>query len=201
MTSLTKEILVSAYASGFFPMPHPETEEICWFNPDPRAVMPLDGFHLSRSLKRSIRKMNYKASINSSFDEVIEHCSRRKETWINDEIKNAYIDLHRAGIAHSLEVWQGGILAGGLYGVSLGGAFFAESKFHIKTDASKAALYFLTEHLKDLGFKLLEVQFLTPHLSRLGAIEISGSHYLQQLSQALMINPGFASQQPKPWSF
>mgnify|MGYP003691444723 FL=1 len=144
MSILNNDILLRAYSNGFFPMPHPETEEICWFNPDPRAVIPLDGFHLSRSLKRSINRFKYYPQVNSDFDRVMNLCASREDTWINDEIKKAYSDLHNAGHAHSFEVWQDKNLVGGLYGVAIGGAFFAESKFHLKTDASKAGLLFIS---------------------------------------------------------
>ena len=188
MTALNNEILLLAYANGFFPMPHPQTEEICWFNPDPRAVIPLDAFHFSKSLKRSIKKGGFKPTIDQDFVGVLDQCAARDDTWINEEIKAAYTDLHKSGHAHSLEVWQDNELVGGLYGVALGGAFFAESKFHKVTDASKAAVYFLTEHMKSKGMKLLEVQFLTPHLTRLGAIEIPASEY-QKLLQIAISTP------------
>lgn len=191
MQCLDNKVLLLAYANGFFPMPHPETEEIFWFNPDPRAIIPLDQFHASRSLKRSIRKMEFKATINQSFKEVMDLCSQRKETWINTEIKTAYTALHESGHAHSLEVRQHGKLVGGVYGVSIGGAFFAESKFHTVTDASKAALFFLTQHLKSAKFELLEVQFMTPHLQSLGAIEIPSEEYMRRLQQAVNISTSF----------
>jgi leucyl/phenylalanyl-tRNA--protein transferase len=185
MKRLNPDILLVAYANGFFPMPHPQTEEICWFNPDPRAIIPLDGFHVSRSLKRTLRQRLFTATVNQDFTSVINGCAEREETWINGEIIEAYTALHRKGYAHSLEVWQGDELVGGVYGVAIGAAFFAESKFHRVRDASKVALYFLVNHLRRNGFSLLEVQFLIPHLARLGAIEIPASTYQEMLHKAL----------------
>lgn len=182
---LTPELLLAAYRHGYFPMPHPETEEIIWFNPDPRAILPLDGFHCSRSLRRSIRRSNFQVSIDKDFSSVMAGCAERSETWINAEITKAYERLHRHGAAHSLEIWQNGELVGGTYGVAIGGAFFAESKFHRVTDASKAALYYLVEHLRAKGFSLLEVQFITPHLRTLGAIQIPARDYEQRLQRAV----------------
>lgn len=182
------QTLVLAYSNGYFPMPDPSTEEILWFNPDPRCIIPLNGFHCSRSLKRRINKGGYEVTINKAFKEVMDGCAQRKETWINDEFKRAYLHLHHIGIGASLEIWREGALIGGIYGVSLGGAFFAESKFHRETDASKLALYHLVERLNDNKFILLEVQFLIPHLKSLGAIEIPGDTYKDQLKEALQMN-------------
>jgi leucyl/phenylalanyl-tRNA---protein transferase len=188
---LTPELLLAAYKHGYFPMPHPETEEIIWFNPDPRAIIPLDGFHCSRSLKRSLRRSQFHVTIDKDFSGVLAGCAERPETWINDEIWEAYERLHQHGHAHSLEIWQNDELVGGTYGVAIGGAFFAESKFHRVTDASKAALYFLVEHLRAKGFSLLEVQFLTPHLRTLGAIQIPARDYEQRLQRALRQSVSF----------
>ncbi|MFW7380943.1 MAG: leucyl/phenylalanyl-tRNA--protein transferase [Oligoflexus sp.] len=199
MKRLNTDILLVAYTNGFFPMPHPQTEEICWFNPDPRAIIPLDQFHVSRSLRRTLRKGVFTATIDKDFAGVIAGCASREETWINREIREAYTQLHRDGYAHSLEVWHDDQLAGGVYGVALGGAFFAESKFHTVADASKAALYFLVEHLRSNGFQLLEVQFLIPHLARLGAKEISAVEYHERLGKALKVKPDFSDfEQAKP---
>ncbi len=188
---LTPELLIAAYRHGYFPMPHPETEEIIWFNPDPRAIIPLDGFHCSRSLKRSLRRSNFLVTIDKDFSGVLAGCAERAETWINTEITEAYERLHQHGDAHSLEIWQNDQLVGGTYGVAIGGAFFAESKFHRVTDASKAALYFLVEHLRAKGFSLLEVQFLTPHLRTLGAIQIPARDYEQRLQRAVRQSVSF----------
>ena len=184
--TLTSNLLIKAYASGFFPMPYGPNDEIHWFNPDPRAILPLDNFHASRSLKRSIKKNNFSYTINKCFEEVMNHCGNRKDTWINDEIKKAYLQLHLDGGAHSLEVWCDGKIAGGLYGVSVGSAFFAESKFHTITDGSKAALYFLVEHMNNLHMELLEIQFMTDHLKSLGAIHIDGLDYEKRLEKAVL---------------
>ena len=185
LLKLSTELLITAYSSGYFPMPHPETEEICWFNPDPRAILPLDSFHVSKSLRRSSQKRPFEFSFDRNFLGVIEACADRQETWINQEIKEAYYKLFRDGVAHSVEVWLEGVLVGGSYGLSLGAAFFAESMFHTETDASKLALWHLVEHLKQQGFHLLEVQFLTPHLKSLGAKEIAAKEYSERLNLAL----------------
>ena len=182
---LAPEWLRLAYSRGYFPMPDPESDEILWFHPDPRAIIPLDGLHVSRSLKRSLRRQRFTWSINRDFAGVIRACADRKETWIDDRFIAAYTRLHHEGEAHSLEVWQDDKLVGGLYGVSMGGAFFAESKFHRVTDASKAALYYLVQHMKQREMSLLEVQFITEHLRTLGAITIPRSDYLVQLFAAL----------------
>ena len=182
---LDTNTLVLAYSNGYFPMPHPETEEICWFHPDTRAVMPLDSMHVSRSLRRRIKKSDYQVTIDKSFAEVMKACADRKDTWINAEFLRAYNELHLLGLAHSLEIWHGGLLTGGIYGVSLGGAFFAESKFHRQTDASKLALYHLVEQLKRDNFELLEVQFITPHLRSLGVIEVSSEDYQTRLAVSI----------------
>lgn len=184
---LDTHTLLTAYVNGYFPMPDPQTSEILWFKPDPRAIIPLDGFHVSRSLRRRLKKKEYQISLNKAFSEVMKGCADRKDTWINSDFLKAYQNLHSIGAAHSLEVWEGEQLIGGVYGVSLGGAFFAESKFHRKTDASKIALYHLVEHLKQRGFILLEVQFLIPHLKTLGAIEIPSADYEHRLRRALAL--------------
>lgn len=179
--------LLNAYAQGFFPMPHPETQEIEWYRPNPRAVLPLDQFHCSRSLNKTLRQGVFSFSFNQNFSEVMECCSKRPETWINEEFKTAYKKLFELGYAHSVEVWQDSDLVGGVYGVQVGGAFFAESMFSKKTDASKTALYHLTQHLLKQQFTLLEVQFLTPHLKSLGAIEIPDSTYEKLLKDAIRL--------------
>jgi leucyl/phenylalanyl-tRNA--protein transferase len=166
-------------------MPHPDTGEILWFNPDPRAVIPLDGFHVSKSLARTLRRGQFRTTINQAFHNVMRGCANRDETWITDEFIDVYGDMHDLGLAHSVEVWRDEDLVGGTYGVSLGGAFFAESMFHLENDASKVALHRLVEHMKSRGMTLLEVQFLTPHLSSLGAVEIRKDVYLKRLAQAL----------------
>lgn len=172
-------------------MPNQDTEEIEWYRPDPRAILPLDGFHVSRSLRQTINRKLYTVTYDKAFSDVMRGCADRESTWINAEFLNAYTYLHKLGQAHSVEVWENDHLVGGVYGVSVGGAFFAESKFHRKTDASKVALYFLTEHLRNKGFKLLEIQFLTEHLKSLGAVEIPDKEYQKLLAQAIKISVEF----------
>ncbi len=179
-------------------MPEPETGEIMWFHPDPRAVIPLDGFHVSRSLRRSINNVPFKVTINHDFAAIMDACSNRKDTWINEQFKNVYTQLHEEGDAHSVEVWFEDKIVGGLYGVSLAGGFFAESKFHTKTDASKVALYYLIEYMKSRGMTLLEVQFITDHLKTLGATHISREQYLGQLEGALSFAGSFVDLGARP---
>lgn len=182
---LTPDLVISAYANGYFPMPHPESQEICWFHPDPRAILPLDGFRASRSLLKSIRQKKFRISVDEAFEAVIDGCADRSETWINAEIRTAFVELHHLGHTHSVEVWMGDRLVGGTYGLALRGAFFAESMFHRETDASKAALFGLVNHMIANEMTLLEVQFITPHLASLGATEISSADYMERLGQAL----------------
>lgn len=182
---MTTDLLRIAYGNGYFPMPEPDSGRIMWLSPDPRAIIPLDGFHTSRSLRRTLKKVPFTYSINKAFDDIMAACSNRPDTWITQEFMDVYGQLHKEGEAHSVEVWLGDKLAGGLYGVSWGGAFFAESMFHSVTDASKAALQYLVNHMNRRGMRLLEVQFMTPHLKSLGAIEIPRRHYLIKLKQAL----------------
>lgn len=177
--------LLLAYAQGFFPMPDPQSEEIQWYRPDPRAILPVDNFHVSHSLKKVLKRNVFTFTLNKDFASVISGCADRSDTWINDEFLRAYQELHQLGYAHSLEVWNENELAGGVYGVQVGGAFFAESMFSKKPNASKVALYELTQHLHQKGFKLLEVQFLTPHLASLGAFEVSDTVYTELLEKAV----------------
>jgi leucyl/phenylalanyl-tRNA---protein transferase len=191
------DVLVSAYASGWFPMAVGEND-IRWFSPDPRGVIPLDTFHVSKRLARVIRRGTFEIEINRSFEEVIRACALADRdpddagTWIDQEIFESYCALHDAGFAHSVEAWQGGKLAGGLYGVALGGAFFGESMFHYVTDASKVALAALVERLRARGFTLLDTQWTTEHLEQFGALEIPRVRYLRMLSQALELDCSFA---------
>lgn len=176
--------LLSAYASGFFPMPETTDGRWLWYKPDPRAVFDFQRFHISRSLLKSQRRFDFKVTFNSSFQRVMQACSDHHETWIDTNILNAYCRLHLLGYAQSVEVWQDWRLVGGVYGVSLGRAFFAESMFHRQTDASKWALAALCERLVECQYLLLEAQWLTPHLRSLGAIEISSEKYLKILNVA-----------------
>jgi leucyl/phenylalanyl-tRNA--protein transferase len=179
--------LLWAYSQGFFPMPEPQTEVIEWYRPDPRAILPLDKFHVSRSLRKVLKENLFSVTHTQDFNQVISGCAARAETWISSEFIRAYEELHLMGHAHSVEVWSGDQLVGGVYGVQIGGAFFAESMFSKKDNASKVALYDLTSHLRKNGFLLLEIQFLTPHLTSLGAIEIPDSDYMTILKNALKV--------------
>jgi leucyl/phenylalanyl-tRNA---protein transferase len=194
MIHLTPEILLTAYSQGVFPMAHPD-ELIHWYSPDPRAVLPFEGLHISQSLRRTIRRGIYDIRMDTAFGAVLDACAQpdrgREETWISAEIAEAYNQLHSLGYAHSVEVWRGENLVGGLYGVSLRGLFAGESMFSRERDTSKVALYYLVKHLRGRGFLLLDVQFQTPHLERLGAIEIPRYQYLEFLSQAMAMDVNF----------
>ena len=183
----------AAYRHGVFPMADEGAGEVLWFRPDPRAIIPLDGFHVSRSLKRRLRLGGFEIRIDIDFEGVMRACGDRPEgTWISEEFIEVYGALHRAGKAHSVEAWRDGRLAGGCYGVSLGGAFMAESMFHRETDASKVALAGLVSRLRDRRFTLLDVQYVTPHLASLGAVEIPRREYERRLSEALKLERRFA---------
>jgi len=178
------ELLLQGYRLGVFPMAL-EDDSIQWFSPDPRAILPLEDFHVPHALRRLLRKNVFETRIDSAFSKVIEACAKRKDTWINIEIIESYTRLHDLGSAHSVEAWKEGALAGGLYGVSVGGAFFGESMFHNVTDASKVALVGLVEHLRAQKFALLDTQWLTPHLQQFGGLEVSREHYLRLLRRAV----------------
>lgn len=184
---LNTYLLKLAYSQGYFPMPEPLTGEILWYKPDPRAIIPLNGFHVSRSLRRKINKNIFDITMDKDFLGVMKGCANRPETWINNEFLSVYHEMFKQGMAHSVEISLNGKLVGGTYGVCLGGAFFAESKFHIITDASKIALFYLVEYLREKEFILLEVQFLTPHLKSLVAIEIPIDEYLNKLELAVSL--------------
>ena len=185
---LTPQLLINAYCQGIFPMAH-EDGEIYWYDPDPRAILPLAEFHLSRSLARTVKKRPFTLRINSDFEGVIRACADpdRAFGWISEEIIVAYTELHRLGFAHSVEAWQNGRLVGGLYGVAVGGLFAGESMFHYERDASKVALVHLVERLRRGGFCLLDIQFMTDHLAQFGAIEIPRATYQAKLRRALQI--------------
>ena len=178
------DLLLEAYCQGIFPMSM-DDGEIGWFSPDPRAIIPLEGFHVPHGLKRTLKKSAFEIRIDTAFARVMRECAERDETWISEEIIGSYCELHRRGYAHSVEAWKDGELAGGLYGVSIGAVFFGESMFHHATDASKVALWGLVERMRKNGFKMLEVQWLTPHLKTFGAIEIPRADYLKRLEQSL----------------
>jgi leucyl/phenylalanyl-tRNA--protein transferase len=166
-------------------MADPDTGDIEWFSPNPRAILELDSFHIPRSLKLTLKKKPFEILINAAFEETIRACAERERTWISEEIVEAYVRLHRDGYAHSVEAWSGERLVGGLYGVALGGAFFGESMFSRQRDASKVALVALVERLRAQGFTLLDTQYITPHLALFGAREIPRSEYLTRLAAAL----------------
>ncbi len=184
--SFSPDGILEAYRCGIFPMADEDSGTIDWYLPDPRAILPLDGFHTSRSLTKTIRRGRFQVRIDTAFRAVMEGCADRPEgSWISEDFLQVYGALHRRGLAHSVEAWSDGRLAGGLYGVLIGGAFMAESMFHYETDASKVALAALVQRLNDHGFSLLDVQFLTPHLASLGAIEIPHALYASLLRSAL----------------
>jgi leucyl/phenylalanyl-tRNA--protein transferase len=172
-----------------------KTGEIYWYSPDPRAIFDLDEFHIPRSLKLTLKKQAFEIRINQRFEEVMRACAAREETWISETIIESYIQLHRAGIAHSVETWKEGTLVGGLYGVALRGAFFGESMFSRVRDGSKIALVYLVNRLKTRGFILLDTQFMTPHLQKFGAREISRDEYLKRLKKALKVTCLFTNEE------
>lgn len=196
---LTPELLLRGYAMGVFPMAETRDDpDIFWVDPRQRGILPLDRFHISRSLARKMRREPYTISFNQAFPAALEGCASREETWINDVIFDLYLKLHDIGFAHSVEVWDGKTLVGAVYGVALSGAFFGESMFSNRDDASKIALSYLVDRLHVGGFSLFDTQFITPHLSRLGAIEISRAEYHRRLARALRGNVVFDSETPPP---
>lgn len=188
---LSPQRLLAAYVAGIFPMAD-ESGGIHWLAPDPRAVIELDQLTVSRSLRTVIRKNTYQVCFNTAFEEVLSACADRPGgTWISNEIKMAYSALRDMGFAHSVECWHNDQLAGGLYGVAIGGAFFGESMFHRSTDASKVALVHLVGRMQSRGMTMLDTQFLTPHLETLGAVEISRAEYERRLRKAVRQNVWF----------
>ena len=197
--AVTPELLLRAYAAGVFPMAeHRDDPELFWVDPRRRGVLPLERFHVSRSLRRRLLRGDLGTSVNRDFAGVVRGCADRPETWINGRIAELYLELHMAGYAHSQEVWQGGELVGGVYGVALGAAFFGESMFSRRADASKVALAYLTWRLRQGGFALFDTQFVTPHLISLGAEEISRADYHQRLRTALHGVGRFDALDPEP---
>jgi leucyl/phenylalanyl-tRNA--protein transferase len=187
----TVENVLAGYRQGIFPMGDDEDDLVYWFRPDPRAIVPLDGLHVPRSLQRSIDQGGFEVTANKAFAEVMIGCGEGRPVWITDRIHDLYNQLHQLKRAHSIEVWSGKDLVGGIYGVQVGGAFMAESKFHRVTNASKIALVKLVEHLADGEFCLLEVQYLTDHLRQFGACEIPNADYLLQLESASSLECAF----------
>ncbi len=187
---LTPELVIRAYAAGIFPMAESRNDpSIFWVDPRVRGVLPLETFHVPRSLRKIVRREHFEVRCDTVFDEVIELCAQsineRRETWINDEIRDAYCELNRRGFAHSVECWRDGDLVGGLYGVSLGAAFFGESMFSRETGASKVALVHLVARMRLANFQLLDTQFVTEHLRQFGAVEIPCRFYLDRLEDAI----------------
>jgi len=187
---IPSDLLVSAYATGWFPMAV-DDGEIRWYSPDPRGIIPLDTFHVPRRLARVLRSGAFRIEIDRDFDEVIRGCADAERgaddpgSWISEDIIESYCALHDAGLAHSIEAWQDDTLAGGLYGVAIGGAFFGESMFHRVPDASKVALAGLVAHMRARGLRLLDIQWVTDHLEQFGAMEIPRRSYLRLLEEAL----------------
>ncbi len=185
--------LLEAYRTGFFPMS--VRGQVGWYSPDERGVLPLDRFHVSRRLQRVLRQGRFRFTVNQDFRAVIASCASRPHdagNWIDAEIVESYCALHDAGFAHSVEAWTGETLAGGLYGVALGGAFFGESMFRRETDASKAALWALVDRMRQRDYRLLDMQWLTPHLEQFGGTEVSRGEYLRILADALALTRTFS---------
>ncbi|MFV0512912.1 MAG: leucyl/phenylalanyl-tRNA--protein transferase [Jhaorihella sp.] len=191
---LTADLLLRAYAMGVFPMAERRDDtQVFWVDPRRRGIIPLNGFRISRSLARRMRRGGHEITINRDFAGVLDGCAGRTETWISERLRAVYLDLHAMGHAHSLEVWQDGTLTGGVFGVTLGAAFFGESMFSRRTDASKVALAYLVDRLRKGGFVLFDTQFLTDHLASLGGIEIGRAEYRLQLARALELGADFTA--------
>lgn len=201
-TPVTPELLLQAYCAGYFPMARSERgRTLYWFNPETRAILPIsqpNALHVPRSLAKFLRKSPYRITIDTAFGQVIRACAnsrrpRRDDTWINKQIIELYTELHHMGYAHSVEAWEGEALIGGLYGVSIGGAFFGESMFSTRTNASKAALVHLVQRLQTAGYTLLDAQFENEHLTQFGFLPIAQEDYLERLRHALSIAPNPSS--------
>ena len=191
---LTADTMLKAYAMGVFPMAaSAATSELYWFEPTHRGVLPVGGVHVSRSMRRLLRRGDWQASIDRDFMGVVAGCADRDETWINTELAALYAELFAMGHAHSLEIWQGEALIGGVFGLSLGGAFFAESMFSRRENASKAALIWLSAHLAQSGFVLWDTQYPNPHLATMGGQTITRGSYRRQLMRALTVTADFTA--------
>ena len=187
---LSPQLLIYGYAQGIFPMD--EDGQIYWYDPDPRAIIPIDErFHIANSLQRTIRRQTFEIRFDTAFRETMQACAERDETWISQEFIEIYSQLHAGGLAHSVEAWQDGEMVGGLYGVGLAGLFAGESMWSKARDASKVALVALVERLRAGGFQLLDTQFITPHLATFGAYEIPRAEYKQLLAKALQCSATF----------
>ncbi len=199
---LTPEILLAAYSAGIFPMGESADDpELFWVDPRRRGILPLDNFHVPRRLRRVVRLGGFEIRCDSAFEQVIRGCAeateKRANTWINEEIVRLYVGLFARGAAHTVEAWQGDMLVGGLYGVSIGAAFFGESMFSRVTDASKVALVHLAARLRLGGYRLLDTQFLTPHLAQFGGVEVTRARYHRLLGQALSYRASFPPALPE----
>lgn len=196
--SLAPAWMMEAYKTGIFPMPihYEHSRVLAWFSPDPRGILELESVHVSRRLARRLRRGEFEFSINQAFSSVVEACAapRAQDTgcWLTLALQNAYLGLHELGAAHSLEVWSEGVLAGGIFGVAIGGFFAGESMFSRRADASKAALVFLVRHLRERGFALLDVQWTNEHTRRLGALDIPRETYLHRLADAIRLPATFS---------
>jgi leucyl/phenylalanyl-tRNA---protein transferase len=198
---LTPDLVLYAYAQGIFPMAESRDDaNVFWVNPERRGIFPLTGFHVSRSLARTIRSGLFRVTFDRDFAGVMAGCADRVETWIGPTILSVYQDLHAMGRAHSVEVWEGDALVGGTYGVTLGSAWFGESMFSRVPDASKVALAYLVAHLRARAFRLFDTQFLTPHLASLGAVEIPRAVFQRQLRAAITAPADFAGPVPDAYS-
>jgi len=184
--------LLNAYSNGYFPMADAKDGDIYWYYPEDRGILPLEGFRISRSLRRTIARGTFDVTVDTAFEDVMRRCAERDETWISDAIVRSYVNLFELGYAHSVECRHDGTLVGGLYGVGIGGAFFGESMFSTETDASKVALAALVKRLAEHGYMLLDTQYITPHLATMGAIEIPREAYLARLRTALKKKCTFA---------
>jgi leucyl/phenylalanyl-tRNA--protein transferase len=188
--------VLEGYRKGIFPMGYTDAPVYSWHLPEHRGILPLDGFHTSRSLARTLKQRRFEVTFDQAFEQVMRNCATRGDedpdhTWITERFVEVYSQLHRDGHAHSVEVWVDGKLAGGTYGIHVGGAFFAESKFHTVRDMSKVALASLVEHLRNRNFHLLDVQYWTEHLSQFGVIEVDRNEYYWQLRQAIKLDRSF----------
>jgi leucyl/phenylalanyl-tRNA---protein transferase len=193
---LDPSLLIAAYSQGYFPMARSRfSRRVDFYEPRERAIIPLEGFHMSRSLHKLWKKQPFVITVDHAFESVIQHCAdiprHTENTWINQTIIDSYCELHRLGFAHSVECWKEGKLAGGLYGVTLGAAFFGESMFSYLSNASKIALVYLVERLKERHYRLLDSQFINPHMKQFGTIEISNADYREKLKEALQHNASF----------
>ncbi len=184
--SLTPELLMAAYSAGVFPMAETRDDpDVFWVDPQDRGILPLDGFHMSRSLARHMRRREHRATLDVGFDAILDGCADREETWINETIRSLMIELHTMGHAHGFGLWRDDQLVGGMYGLALGSVFFGESMFSRERDSSKMVLARAVDHLRRSGFQLFDTQFITPHLASLGAIEIPRTTYRARLERAL----------------